>query len=57
MIKTLNWHQEGCRQRPDRPDRFPSIGDHIHITLTFEYTWATPKHAVIGGSKKSKDWY
>ena len=57
MIKTFSWHQEGCRQRPDRPDRFPSIGDHIHITLTFEYTWATPKHAVIGGSKKSKDWY
>ena len=33
-----------------RYDRFPSVGDHIHVTPTFEYAWATPGHAVIGGS-------
>ena len=31
------------------PDRFSSIGDHIHATPTFKHTWATPKHTVIGG--------
>ena len=33
-----------------RPDSFLSIGDHIHVTPTFEHTWATPGHTVIGGS-------
>ena len=33
-----------------RPDRFPSIGDHIQVTPTFEDTWATPRYNVIGGS-------
>ena len=36
-----------------KPDRFPSIGDHIQVTLTFEHTWATPRHTVKGGSQKS----
>ena len=31
-------------------DRFPSVGDHIHVTPTFERAWATPGHTVIGGS-------
>ena len=33
-----------------RTDRFTSIGEHIHVTPTFEHTWATPRHTVIGGS-------
>ena len=37
-----------------RPDRFPSIGDHNYVTPTFERTWATPRHTVIGGSQKPK---
>ena len=31
-------------------NRFPSVGDHIHVTTTFEHAWATPGHTVIGGS-------
>ena len=38
------WNQEGCSL-----DRFPSDGDHIHGTLTFEHTWTTPIHTLIGG--------
>ena len=33
-----------------RYDRFPSVGDHIHVTSTFEHAWATTGHTVIGGS-------
>ena len=33
-----------------RPDRFPSVKDHIHATPTFEHAWTTPRHAVIAGS-------
>ena len=33
-----------------RPDRFPSVGDHIHVTPNFEHAWTTPRHTVIGGS-------
>ena len=33
-----------------RCDRFPSVGDHIYATPTFEHAWATPEHTVIGGS-------
>ena len=33
-----------------RCDRFPSVGDCIHVTPPFEYEWATPRHTVIGGS-------
>ena len=31
-------------------DRFPFVGDHIHATTTFKYSWATPGHTIIGGS-------
>ena len=30
-------------------DRFPSVGDHIHVTTTFEYARTTPGHVIIGG--------
>ena len=33
-----------------RYNTFPSIGDHIHATPTFEHVWATPRHTVVGGS-------
>ena len=33
-----------------RPDRFPSIENHIHVNHTFEHTWATPRLTVIKGS-------
>ena len=37
---------------PLKKDRFPSVGDWRlhHVTPTFEHTWATPRHAVMGGS-------
>ena len=38
-----------------RYGRFPSVGDYIHATATFEHAWATPGHTVIGGSQKSKE--
>ena len=52
MIKTLNLNVSGTRDvfSNKRPDRFPPIGDHIHVPTTFEHTWATPRHTVIGGS-------
>ena len=53
MIKSLNSNVSGTKKDvapKQRPDRFPSIGDHIHVTTTFEHTWATPRHTVIGGS-------
>ena len=33
-----------------RHDRFPSAGDHIHATPSFEHAWATQRHTVTGGS-------
>ena len=33
-----------------RYERFPSVGDHIHATPTFEHAWATPGHTVIESS-------
>ena len=60
MIKTLNLNVSGTKRDvapKQRPHRFPSIGDHIRVTPTFEHTWATPCHIVIGGSEKSKECY
>ena len=53
MIKTSDLNVSDIERDvspKQRPDRFPSIGDHIQVTPTFEYTWATPRHNVIGGS-------
>ena len=53
MIKTLNLNISGTMRDvvpKQRPNRFPSIGDHIQVTPTFEHTWATPRHTVVGGS-------
>ena len=53
VIKTLNLNVSGTKRDvgpKQKPDRFLSIGDHIHVTPTFEHTWATRKHAFIGGS-------
>ena len=53
MIKTLNLNVSGIKSDvapKERPDRFPSIGDYIHVTPTFEHTWVTPRHTVKGGS-------
>ena len=53
MIKTSNLNVSGTKRDvtpKQRPDRFPSIGDHIQVTPTFEHTWATPRHTVIGDS-------
>ena len=50
--KTLDLNAFGTKRDvafKQRPDRFPSTGDHIQVTLTFERTWATPRHTVIGG--------
>ena len=53
MIKT--WILNVSRTKSDvaleqRPDRFPAIGEYIHVTPTFGHTWATPRHTIIGGS-------
>ena len=53
MIKTLNLDVSGIKRdvAPEqRLDGCPSIGDHIQVTPTFEHTWETPRHTVIGGS-------
>ena len=53
MIKSLDLNFSGTKTDialKQRSDRFPSIGDHIQVTPTFEHTWATPRHTVIGGS-------
>ena len=53
MIKTLDLNGSGTKRDvapKQRPDRFPSVGDHIQVTPTFEHTWATQRHAVMGGS-------
>ena len=52
MIKILNLNVYETKRnaaRKERPDRFPSAGDDILATTTFECAWATPKHTVIGG--------
>ena len=50
MIKTLDLNVS-CTKRDvapkERSDRFPSIGDHIQVTPTFEHIWATPRPIVI----------
>ena len=51
MIKTLNLNVLGTKRdvAPEqRPDRFPSVGDYIQTTPTFQHAWATPRHNVIG---------
>ena len=40
-----------------RYDRFPSAGDHIHATTTFDYVWATPERTIIRDSQKAKEKY
>ena len=52
-FKNLNLNVSGTKRDvapTQRSDRFPSVGDHIHTTPTFEHAWATPRHTVIGGS-------
>ena len=34
----------------ERYDTVPSVGEHIHATVTFEYAWATQGHTIIEGS-------
>ena len=39
MIKTMDLNVSGTKKDvalKQRPDRFPSIGDHIQVTPTFE---------------------
>ena len=53
VSKFLNLNVSGTNKDvapKQRYDRFPSVGDHIHATPTFEHAWATPGHTVIGGS-------
>ena len=52
-FKTMNLNVSGTKKdvaSKQRPDRFPSVGDHIYDTPTFEYVSAIPRHTVIGGS-------
>ena len=60
MIKTLDLNVSGTKRDvapKQRPDKFPSTEDHIQVAPTFEHTWATPRHTVIGDSWKSKECY
>ena len=53
VSKPLNLNVSGTNRDvvPKRKyDRFPSAGDHIHSTTTFENAWIAPEHTVIGGS-------
>ena len=53
MIKSLNLNVFGTKRDvvpKQKPDRFLSIGDHIHVTPTLEHAWKAPKHTVVGGS-------
>ena len=52
-FKTLNLHVSEPKRDiapKQRCDRFPSAGNHIHATVTFEHAWATPRHTFVGGS-------
>ena len=53
MIKTFNLNVSGTKRDvtlKQKPDRFPSIGDPIHVTPALEDAWKAPRHAVAGGS-------
>ena len=53
VSKFFNLNASGTKREvapKQRYDRFPSAGDHIHATLTFEHAWATLGQTVIGGS-------
>ena len=53
MIKTLDLNVSGTKRNvahEAKPDRFPSIGDHIQVTPTLMNTWTTPRQTVIRGS-------
>ena len=59
MIKTLDLNISGTKKNiapKQRPDRFPSSGDHIQVTPTFEHTRVTPRHTVIKGQQSDKKW-
>ena len=60
VSKFLNLNVSGTNRDvvpKQRYDRFPSVGDHIHATTTFEHAWATPGQTVIGVSQKCKEQY
>ena len=40
-----------------RPDRFRCVANYNDSTPTFEHGWTSPKHTVIEGSEKYKEWY
>ena len=53
MFKILDLNVSGTKKNvapKQKLHRFPSIGDHIQVTLTFEHAWETPRHTIIGGS-------
>ena len=53
VSKFLNLNVSGTNRdvvSKQRYDRYPSIGDHIHTTTTFEYVWATSGHTAIEDS-------
>ena len=59
VSKPLNLNVSGTNRDvvpKQKYDRFPSAGDHIDYTNTFENAWTAPEHAVIAGSQwKSKE--
>ena len=53
VIKTLNLNVSRTKRYvvpKQKPDRFLSIGDHIHVTPTVEHAWKAPRHTAVGGS-------
>ena len=60
MIKDSNLNVSAIKMNAvpkQKPDRFLSAGDHIHVTSVFEHTLANPRHTVIGSSWKPKELY
>ena len=53
VTKTLNLNVSGSKRDgtpKHKPDRFPSIWNHLVATPMLEQAWKTPRHTVIGGS-------
>ena len=53
ISKFLNLNVPGTNRNvvpKQRYDRFPSVGDHINATNTFEHAWPTQGQTAIGGS-------
>ena len=59
-IKTFNLNFSGTKKDvgpKQRLDKFPSIGDHIQVTPTFEHTWVTLRYTVFRNLRSGIDFW